>query len=74
MSDSANAAPTLDPIAPVQDGERESEAVLESAPVATPGRLDSPIERTDLGTPEVAARSAIACSSRAMRSAACSTS
>src|ERR1039457_2110564 len=52
MSDSANAAPTLDPIAPVQDAGREQDAVLDGVPVVAAGRLDSPVERIDLGTPD----------------------
>ena len=52
MSDSpANSTPTLDPIAPAENAEREPE-VVDGAPVVAPGRLDSPVERIDLGTPE----------------------
>src|SRR3984957_3528683 len=50
MSDSpVNTAPTIDPLATAPDAEQETEAVAQPAPSA-PGRLDSPIERVDLGT------------------------
>ena len=54
MSDSpANSTPTLDPVAPVQDAERETDALDGPAvAVSAPGRLDSPIERLDLATPD----------------------
>ena len=49
MSDSTvNSTATLD--SPVKNG--EADAVLDGAPAVSPGRLDSPIERTDLGTPD----------------------
>ncbi len=52
MSDSVvNTSPTLDPLAPAQ-GEPEVDAALDAAPVVAAGRLDSPIERTDIGTPD----------------------
>ena len=51
MSDSAvNSTPTLDPHARAKGG--DTDTVLEGAPAVAPGRLDSPIERTDLGTPD----------------------
>src|ERR1700674_1002381 len=53
MSDSpTNSTATLDPLAPVHDGEREPDAAVDGASALAPGRLDSPIERTDLGTPD----------------------
>src|SRR5277367_1497876 len=49
MSDSTlNTTPTLDPLAPAQSEARETDAVADGAAVVTAGRLDSPIERTDV--------------------------
>ena len=49
MSDSpTNSTATLDPIT----HDREPEAVSEAPAVAVTARLDSPIERIDLGTPD----------------------
>src|SRR5450755_1847947 len=49
MSDTAvKPTNTLDPLAAGKAGD----TVLDSAPAVAPGRLDSPIERTDLGTPD----------------------
>ena len=50
MSDfPVNTAPTMDPPAAAPDAEQETETAAQ--PVASaPGRLDSPIERIDLGT------------------------
>src|ERR1700685_3989505 len=57
MSDSpVHSAPTLDPLTLVENGERESDATADTAAEATPapaaGRLDSPVERLDLSTPD----------------------
>src|SRR5271154_4717797 len=53
MSDSAtNTAPTLDPAVVAQPGETDVDTVADGTPVAASGRLDSPIERIDLGTPD----------------------
>src|ERR1039458_2835785 len=53
MSDSpVNTAPTIDPTAPAASVERESEAVADGAPTAAPDRLDSPIERVGVSTPD----------------------
>jgi RNA polymerase primary sigma factor len=49
MSDTATPTLTLDPTAPVQDPEHEVETTND-APTVAPDRLDSPIERLDLGT------------------------
>jgi RNA polymerase primary sigma factor len=52
MSDSPANSTTLDPLAPAQAEDREPETVGDGAPVAAPERLDSPIDRIDLGTPD----------------------
>ena len=54
MSDSpANSTSTLDSAAPVKDRERDTDALEGPAvAVSAPGRLDSPIERLDLATPD----------------------
>src|ERR1700742_73686 len=50
MSDfPVNTAPTMDPPASAPDAEQETETTAQPA-ASTPGRLDSPIERIDLGT------------------------
>src|SRR6266478_5104153 len=52
MSDSRiTSTPTLDPLASAPGAEAERDRAPEGAPQA-PGRLDSPIERIDLGTPD----------------------
>src|SRR6516225_1844948 len=51
MSDSTTSTPTLDPLAAAPEGEAERDGVLESTRLA-PGRLDSPIERIDMTTPD----------------------
>src|SRR6516162_8646044 len=51
MSDSTTSTPTLDPLAAAPEGEAERDSVHESTPLA-PGRLDSPIERIDMTTPD----------------------
>ena len=52
MSDSVtNTTLTLDPVAPVQDApDTETENTTDAPTVVAPDRLDSPIERLDLGT------------------------
>ena len=51
MSDSAtNTTPTLDPAVVAQPGETDVDTVADGASVAAAERLDSPIERLDLGT------------------------
>jgi len=53
MSDSPkNSTPTLDPVLPAHEAEIETDAVVDGEPVAALGQLDSPIERTDLATPD----------------------
>src|SRR5262249_42851293 len=51
MSDSTTSTPTLDPVAAAPAGDAERDSVPESTPLA-PGRLDSPIERIDMTTPD----------------------
>src|SRR5437660_7400891 len=48
---STSTTPTLGPVGSAPDPERGPE-VADAAPVAAPGRLDSPIERADLSAPD----------------------
>src|ERR1700709_1842337 len=53
MSDSpVSSAPTMDPPASAENAERETETVPDRATTAAPDRLDSPIEKLDLSTPD----------------------
>src|ERR1700709_2475586 len=53
MSNSpVKSAPSIDPAARAPSAETESEAVVDGTGTVAPGRLDSPIERLALSTPD----------------------